>query len=764
MDLSGRQTRTLTGCLLLAALTLLAFWHVTQNGFINYDDGDYVTANPHVLTGLTWANVKWAFTATRASNWNPVTWLSHMLDVQLFGLTPQRHHLINLLLHVVDSLLLFLLLLDVTSGLWRSFFVAALFAIHPLHVESVAWVSERKDLLSTLFCWLTLWAYFRYARLRSGQGKLRKQSSSQSPERPGNGWYVLALALYALGLMSKPMLVSLPFVLLLLDYWPLARFTDATTRAGNVIPLVLEKIPFLVLAAVSSVLTFVAQSHNYTPFGGLPIALRVATAITTYLKYLGKTIWPLDLAIFYPNPNARYFAPHQTPFYPASEQWPWWQITAAFVFLAAVSVLVVLRRSREPWLVTGWYWFLVTLVPVIGVVQAGIQVMADRYTYLPLVGIFILTVWSAAECSGRWRSGRIGLACAGAVSLVACLVLTPRQVSYWHDDQTLFRHALAVTSRNSLAEWMVGASYAQAGKPGLAQTHFRLALAADPYQVEAHSALGSLFELEGRTELATNQYEATLRMKPQDEFARVHLAGVLRKLGKTKEALAEYETAARWNPDSIEANYQAGALLLDSGQLDRAAIFLETAVRLKPKHAEALLCLSDLRAQQGRVLDAAAALQQLVLLYPTNFELRVNLGSMLWKAGQRDLAFEQYREASRLNPSEPMIHYDLGTALMARGQPAQASQEFSQALKLKPDYLEAAAALGHAFVAQGKFKEAQGALEQALQLAPTNVNLLVNLGTALLLDGQTNQANVRFARALELEPGLATQLKTSPGR
>lgn len=767
MDLGIRQKRTLLGCVLLCMLTFFAFWHILGNGFINYDDGDYVTANPHVLTGLTWANVRWAFTTTGAFYWQPLTWLSHMLDVQLLGLNPRWHHLVSLLLHTTNAIVLFLLLQRVTGAVWRSLFVAAFFALHPLHVESVAWVAERKDLLSTLFCLLTIWAYSKYAEERDGdarhaatrQSGLREKSveepSQPSPamttsdprhpvkaSRRARSYYVAALALYVLGLMSKPMLVTVPFALLLLDYWPLGRFDRwEAPKATTFARLLWEKTPFFCLAAGASLVTLLATANSHAMVGGLPLGLRSANAIVSYVQYLGKMIWPASLAIFYPHPDTRYFAPHNNLFYPASEQWPAWQILSAALLMCSLSVLVFLRRRSAPWLFTGWYWYLGTLVPVIGLVQAGMQAMADRFTYIPFIGIFLALGWSGAELV-RGRPSVQGWLVGGALLLLTgCVLVTRRQAAYWQNDQTLFSHALAVTSRNPVAEWMIGAGCASRGQLGLAQTHFRLALAADPYQVEAHSALGSLFELEGRTDLATNEYRTSLRMKPGDEFARVHLAGLFRKLGRTNEALAQYEEAARWNPDSVEANYQAGALLLDSGDLARAAGFLETALKLKPDHAEGLLCLSDLRAQQGRPAEALAALREVVRLYPANFELRVNLGGLLWKAGRHEEALVEYREAARLSPSHPMIHYDLGTALFAQGQLAEASKELSEAVRLKPDYLEAATDLGRALAAQGKFKEAQSAFRHALQLAPTNSSLQLKLDMALSMDGRTNDVN-----------------------
>jgi protein O-mannosyl-transferase len=768
MVVNTRRRQAIVGCLLLSVLTVAAFWQVLQNGFINLDDGDYITKNPHVITGLTWDNVGWAFTTTRASNWNPLTWISHMVDVQLFGLNPCGHHLVNLLIHTANTCLLFVVLSGLTRAALRSFFVAALFAVHPLHVESVAWASERKDVLSTFFLFLTLWAYARYAaqpHLISSWFVLKRKTGTEpsTPAPPPHSqarlFYCLALAMFILGLLCKPMLVTLPIALLLIDAWPLGRL-DLQTK--SVLPpgfggLLIEKIPFFVMAGGSGLITVLSQSRNYSLLGGLPFAIRLATALSNYLKYVGKTVWPSGLGICYPDPNARYFAPHATPFYPVSELWPAWQLGCAGLFLTAVSLLVFLRRQKQPWAFTGWFWYLVFLLPVIGLVQAGVQVMADHYTYIALIGIFILVVWGASELTGNARSARAALAITCTLTVAACCWLTSKQVAYWRNDQALFGHAFAVTARNPMAEWMVGAGLAQQGRVGLAQTHFRLALAADPFFVDARSALGSLFELENKPELAINEYQNALKYKQQDEFSRVHLAGVFRKLGRNDEALREYQKAVRYNPDSVEANYEAGALLLDTGKLDQAGAYLETALRLSPKHQDALLCLSDLRSQQGRFTEALAPLKTLVQLHPGVFELRLNLGGLLWKAGQLPDAIKEYREVSRMNPTQPAAHYDLGAALMASGDSREAMREFGEALRLNPDSFDAAVGLGRAAAASSDYHRAQSALAQAAQIAPTNAWVLAQLAVASLMSGDTNHALSIRASALTLQPGLVAQ-------
>ncbi len=766
MDLAGRNKRTFLLAALLFGLTVAAYWSVIQNDFITYDDQEYVVANPHVATGLTWRNVEWAFQARYAANWHPVTWLSHMLDVQLFGLRPGWHHLVNLLFHAANAVLLFVLLLELTGARWRSFGVAALFALHPLHVESVAWIAERKDVLSTFFLFWSVLAYARYTREPRSPAELPVESAADVQRFSfrrlvQSRYYLASLVFCALGLMSKSMLVTLPFILLLLDYWPLGRLrfagpasNTANTRSlANFWPLLWEKVPYVALAVIASLFTLSAQKLTTFPFG-----LRAANAVVSYLKYFGLALWPSNLAIFYPHPDLRLVAALPNPPLPASEQWPAWQISAGLLLLLAVSALVVVRRGRQPWLLTGWFWYLGTLVPVIGIIQVGMQAMADRYTYVPLIGLFIAVVWLAAELLGVRRFGRALLVTGSVLVMGACLAGTTRQLSYWRNNSALFQHALAVTTPNGLAHWYVGSDFARQGKFGLAQTHFRAALAADPFRYEAHSALGRLFELDGRTNLALAEYRSTLRIKPADDFAWLRLGGIYRNLNQPGQAQDCYTQALRANSESVEANYELGTLLLDRGDLPAAAKYINRAVELKPDHADALLCLSDLRLREGKPAEAEAAFRRVVHLYPTNFELRVNLGGMLWEQGKLDAARTEYREALRLKPEHPMAHYNLGTVLTAQDLLPEATAEFAEASRLKPDYAEALIEWGRLLALQGKTNEAIPPLDRAFRLHSTNAPLCANLGAAWLLAQRPNEAAMAFSEAARLQPDLGQRL------
>ena len=834
MDRVSHKPRATWLCALLAVVTVAAFWRVLGDDFILCDDPLYVTANVHVLGGLTWDDLVWAFTGSAAGNWHPLTWLSHILDVQLFGLAPGWHHFTSLLFHTANTLLLFRLLEGLTGAPWRSLMVAALFGIHPLHVESVAWVAERKDVLSTFFFLLTLMAYARYVRspestrLRQGFGGQAVHSlpavasaqagpqstvgsglpaetgaSNSEPEEARSskspifnfqfsifnsqsalsplrsGAYLLSLALFALGLMSKPMLVTLPFVLLLLDFWPLGRLGPAvpaplpapapsaphrpwtvdcgpacaeatagrlwTVDCGLWTKLVLEKLPFFCLAFASCIVTYLVQHATHATTSVLPLASRLANAVASYLKYLGKTAWPTRLAVFYPHPDTRY---------PVSHQWPAWAIAAGVLLLAAVSWFALSRLRRQPWLAVGWFWFLGTLAPVIGLIQVGGQAMADRYTYIPLIGIFIVMVWAAAEALDRRPAGRAALAATGVAAIVASVAATEHQVGFWRDDFTLFQHALDVTTDNAVAQFRVGMGLRQRGKAAEAIPHFKKVIEAAPALADGYYGLAVTLAGEGRSQEAAQLFLTALSLSPWDPRIHNDYGGLLWVMGRRPEAEAQYLEALRLDPDSPEALANLGVALSARGDLDGAIARFTAALRLKPDYAEVLTRLAESFLRQGRLADAEAKYRDCVRLQPTNAELRINLGGVLWREGRANDALAQYREAARLQPQMPVARLNLGTALSAQGLFPGAEAEFEAAVRLKPDSLEALAGLGRALAGQGKFDQAQAPFQQAAQLCPTNAEFRLFLGNALMMAGKTNAAAEAFAAALRLEPGL----------
>jgi tetratricopeptide (TPR) repeat protein len=539
----------------LAVLTWGAFSGVLSNGFVSYDDGVYVAANDHVVKGLTASALRWSLTTTENSNWHPVTWISHLLDVTLFGLDAGAHHGVNLALHTANVLLLFLLLSRMTGAVWRPAFAAALFAVHPLHVESVAWIAERKDVLSTLFWLLTTLAWLR-------------------------GRHALALACYALGLMTKPMVVTLPFTLLLLDYWPLRR----TLRPGA--SLGTEKAPLFALAAVSCVVTVLAQRAGGAIQSLETISLpeRLANAVVSYAAYLGKTVWPTSLACIYPFSRSALTAP---------------AMLGSAVVLTAITVAVLRFEKQAPYATFGWLWYVGTLVPVIGLVQVGYQSMADRYTYVPLIGIFVAVAWGAGELAAQLPASRPVVAAVAACALAACAVVTRGQVAVWQDSTSLFTHAIAVTADNWTAHNNLGGVLSEAGNSGDAIPQFEETLRIRPGFAEGHFNLGLALDRSGRFPEAIDAYEAALRLNPDYAEARYNLGNSLLHAGRAGEAIEQYDAALKLRPGDAKIHNNLAIALNRSGRREEAIAHYREALRIDPDFAAARANLRKLEAAEG---------------------------------------------------------------------------------------------------------------------------------------------------------------------
>jgi len=598
-------------CVALIAVTVGIFLQTGDHGFITFDDPGYVTDNPRVKGGVTGENVAWAFSATAMSNWHPLTWLSHMTDVELFGLDPRGHHLTNVFFHAATTLLLFFLLAQITGAPWRSLFVAALFALHPLHVESVAWVAERKDVLSGFFWFLTLLLYAGYVK------------------RGGTARYLLALLSFAAGLMAKPMLVTLPLVLLLLDYWPL--------RRSPLWALVKEKIPFFALSAASSVVTVIAQKQGgaMKTLEAIPLGSRVGNAVIAYGKYIGKMFWPADLAMLYPFPGSI----------------PLWQVSVSFLLLVLFSALAIVWRRRYPYLVTGWFWFLVTLVPVIGIVQVGGQSMADRYTYLPLTGLFLACAWGVDDLSQGWRYRKAVLAVLAAMVVAASAVATWRQVGYWRDNLTLYRHTLEVTGGNYLIHNNYGVVLAREGRLDEAITQYLEALQVWPRAANAHVNLGDALSQQGKFAEAISHYQRALQIVPDYALALENMGKALAALGRDDEAAASYEQTLRFDPSRSGAHLNLAILLVKRGRTDEGWRHYVTALRLEPYSAK----------------------------------LPINMGVALAQRGMPEEAAGCFRQALRIDPDSVEAHFNLGVLLARQNRAEEAAYHFSEVLRRKPD-------------------------------------------------------------------------------
>jgi tetratricopeptide (TPR) repeat protein len=649
-------------CAALAAATLVVFWGARQCQFVNYDDPAYITSNADVQRGLSAAGARWAFQTGAASNWHPLTWLSHMADVDLYAMEPAGHHLSSVLLHTISGVLLFLILQRMTGALWRSAFIAAAFALHPLRVESVVWVSERKDVLSTLFWMLTVWAYVRYAeefRVSNPESSLGKSSKFKV-------FYGLSLVFFVLGLMSKPMLVTLPFILLLLDYWPLARLPR------GVAALVKEKIPFFVLALTSSVVTFLVQRQGgaVAALTGVPVGARVGNAFISYVRYVAKFFWPARLSPLYPHPG----------------YWPWWEVAGAVVLLAAVTAWVIWRARKQPYLIVGWFWFVGMLAPAIGLVQVGIQSMADRYSYVASIGLLIMLTWGAADWLGahRWV-----LASAAALALGACAILTPRQVAYWRTSETLFLHAVEVTDNNYLAYNNLGYDLSQRGEMERAMVYFQKSLEINSNYDEAHNNLGYALAALGRDHEATNEYIKALSLNPRLTEAHNNLGIALGHLGLPDAGLHEFQVALEENPRHASAHNNLGVALAMRGNLDEAIAQFRLSVACQENYLSAHSDLGNALALKGDLPGAIREYEFCLKLDAQDPQVHNNLGNALAQQGKPEEAAAQYRIALNLRPENPEAHFNLGLCLARQGRRTDAEEQYTLALRQRPNYPEA---------------------------------------------------------------------------
>lgn len=672
-------------CLLLAAAILLVYGQTGSHEFIDWDDDQYVTSNHWVQQGLTLKSVNWAFTATHASNWHPLTWLSHMLDYELYGLDAGGHHLTSVFLHLVSSLLLFFLLRRMSGMTWGSAFVAACFALHPLHVESVAWVAERKDVLSAFFGMLALYAYVLYV------------------ERPGLARYALVFLLFGLGLLAKPMLVTLPFALLLLDYWPLRRFElrslgvmGGPARRQSVIRLFMEKVPLLALSAASSAITLYAQERGgaVTALRGEPVhgdgaavsfyiglGERFSNAAVSYVSYLGRMVAPYDLSFFYP----------------FREVIPEWQVYGAAVFLLVISLAALLFIRRFPYLFVGWFWFLGMLVPVIGVVQVGWQAMADRYTYLPLIGIFIVIAGGGGDLLKVWPRATRAVAIVASILIVVMSGLAWKQAGYWKDGITLYGRAVAVAPGDSFGHFKLGVALADQGKFDAAIERFREAIRLQPYDMRSRFNLGLALFKQGKVDDAISQYTEALEIYPAFDMARQQLKIAL----AFKQSLEDKTVLG-----GPEAMHMARGFEME---------------------------------RQGKLEQAVQEYRKVLALDPRHLQAHQHLGTVLHRLGQMDEAIVHYEEVLRANPNLAGAHYNLGLALVEQGRVADAVNHYVEALRLKPDFVEVHNNLGVALSRLGRLEEAISHFRQALQLRPNYPQARDNLNKIMARQQRADQ-------------------------
>ncbi|MHC4621593.1 MAG: tetratricopeptide repeat protein, partial [Planctomycetota bacterium] len=679
MKLQGNKVKVFCAYAALALGAIIAYEPMRHNDFINYDDDKYVTENPRVLAGITRESIVWSFTGAHFFMWHPLTSLSHMLDCELFGLNPFWHHLVSFLIHLANVLLLFWVLKKMTGAIWCSAFVAAAFALHPLQVDSVAWVAERKSVLSGLFWFLTMAAYIRYAK------------------HGGLGRYLLVVLTFGMALMAKPIVVTLPFVLLLLDYWPLRRFqwvcqnqtqklpeeesARFTCQTSGTCSLVAEKIPLFIMSAIVSLITYVAQQSGDVVISteALPIATRMVNALTSYATYIAKMIYPARLAVLYPYPTEL-------------------RMDAGALLVLAVLIVVVRWGRGRAWLTVGLLWYLGTLVPVIGLVQTGGQAMADRYAYLPSVGILIMVAWGTAEFVGKWRLRKIVPAVAACTVLVTWLMCTRVQVGYWQNSLTLCEHTLAVTEDNPLMYYNYGLALYEHGDSLFEQRQFS---EANRYYEEA-----------------AEKYKKVLELRPNHLKAHINLGAVMAKQQNYAEAIAYLKKALQINPNCPPHVYQnLGSVYALQGRYDLAIKNYNEVLRLEPGRLDTRKNLTEALARRGDIEKAIYHLKESLRLQPNQPELYKTLAKMLLQQKKTDEATAHYEHSIRLNPEQPDVLYDLGKLYFQKGKIEEAFACCEEVLRLDPESVDVMNTLAWHKATQGNsnFRDPNEALRLAVR-------------------------------------------------
>lgn len=678
-------------CLILVILTLFAYWSIKSFDFVNYDDDKFVTHNIHVTTGLNADNIKWAFTSIYASNWIPLTWISFMFDSSLSDMNPAYFHLMNLLFHILNTVLLFIVFGKMTGSVWKSAAIAALFAIHPLHVESVAWISERKDVLSTFFMMLTVWAYIHYV------------------EKPNYKRYALVLVLFACGLMSKPMLVTLPFILLLLDFWPLRRFSTLSeenkqnwkSSVNLLIRLIYEKLPLFLLSVGAVIVTIFAQKEEIIIRQVIPMYLRIENAFVSYCSYMWMMIWPGSLAVLYPHP----------------EYIPLWQISAAAALLILISGFAIHKAKKFPYFISGWLWYLGTLVPVIGLIQVGVQSMADRYTYIPLIGLFIILVWGICDLTYRLTYKKYILAGISAIAVILLIAVTISQLKYWKDTKALFSRALAVTNNNYVM----------------------------------HCNMGVLLAKQGNIQDAVFHYDTALKIKPNDADTNYNYANLLAAQGKLDKAIEHYIIAIKYTSEYAPAYNNLGIAYVRSANQEKAIEQFRKAIKINPNYKEAKNNLETALARQEKIKKVQASKSHDNSVTLTTVQGKMQAGMALFKKGDLNGAISNFREVLKIDPQNLNAHVSIGLALGYKQNFEEAIAHFRRAIEINPELFEVYNSLAVALTYTGKIEEAIFQLKKSIEINPGFAKAYNTLGVVLAKTGKVDEAIVYLQEALRLD-------------
>jgi len=727
------RLRIVCGALFLG--TLLLFSRAIGGGFLDFDDPDFLTQNLQVQSGLHLQSVYDAFTTCDAGNWAPITRLSHVIAWQLFGANPKGHHAINVILHALNAVLAFLTLRQLTRTFWASAFFAALFAWHPLRVESVAWISERKDVLSAFFALLTFWAYAVYSE--------KRRANHSGAWR----WYGLALAVFVAGLLCKPMLVTLPFILLLLDAWPLNRINSSTTASSvyqsclvffsSKKALLFEKAPFLILSAGACYITYVMQESGGAFSANFPIETRLANAAISLIRYLGKFLWPFDLIVPCP--------------YPA--HWPTVLAIGSFGILLIITVFSTWHFRSRPWLLVGWLWFLGMLIPVIGLIQVGLQSMADRYTYLPILGIQLILLGFLREYL-RPRISPVFVGFTALLILSVCAARTWNQIGFWSNSRTLFEHTLAVSENNYLAHSYLGTSLANTGQLDTAISHYQRALELEPNYAAAHYGLAVALDKKSPLDEAMPHYQKAATLNPKSANFHYGFGLALLKRGMAPEAQIQFQAAAKTDPTFVSAHRGLGLIAARTGKLQEAIQHYEKALSLDPRSSQLHRDLARSLAQTNQHTEACIQFNAALMTNPNDATLHYELGLSLQAMERADEAAAAYTTATRLDPSFAEAHYNLGVILLSQNQIPAAIVHFKSAATSRPDFGPAYFGLGVAAAQSNQLSDAIIYYQKALTFSPDNAELHDALGQALSLVGRPDEARQHQEEAIRLDNSI----------
>ena len=728
--------------LFLVIVTIAIYAPVRHHDFINFDDGLYVEDNRHVQAGLTSESIEWAFSVTKSDErayWHPLTWMSHMLDCQILGVQPGYHHLSNLFYHLVNVLLLFLVFTRMTGAIWKSAFVAALFAVHPLNVDSVAWIAERKNLLSTTFWFSTMLAYIYYAKNPS----LRR--------------YLLVFAGMTAGLLAKPMLVTLPCVLLLIDFWPLnrTRFAWQEHTANKRFPeaslyqLIAEKIPLLILSAISTVFSVISLDHHdqFIAHNIIPLWLRIENAIVSYIQYIVKIIWPQDMAIFYPFPDAI----------------QGWQVLVAFLLLIALFLIAFLLIKKMPFLSVGWLWFFGTLVPVIGIVQGGRwPAIADRWTYVPAIGLFIIAGWGGSAILEKISQKRtLKVVCASFV-LVPLMIVSHHQVGYWKNSITLFSHAIDVTKDNGLAHYNLGEALGDTGEFEKAIVQYYAALKIDNQNATAHINLANALARKGEFDEAFSHFNMALTIEPDNEFAHLNLAKALLLKGKPDEAANHFNTALKINPRLDYAYVGLGNIFAGKNEFNKAIEYTLKALEINPDYAVASENLGKLMLRQGNVADAIPHFKKTLEIDPDNENAKTNLKQLSVFQKKIDEETPKILQSIKSSPNDPLLYVQLGRLYQSMRFFNNAIPQYEKALSIKPDTIPALYSLGVIYTLRGEYDNAIKAFKKIIANDPDNAAAFYNIACIYSRQNNINEAVKWLKKAVDKGYDNWNNLKTDP--